>query len=124
MRNSTFPLSNQVVPVSGTYNFSEEDAIASIQADWVGGAIILPGPGSGHDTPNNGDTYTIMDGQNTLDLKGKTVTIVGGGFQFLSGGTMVFETTLTSLTETTNGAIQKSCLQFVFDAFAKVWLVC
>ena len=124
MRNSTIPATNQVVPISGNYIFSEEDAVASIQATWAGGAVLLPGPDAGHNAPNNGDTYVIQDGQNSLVNTGHPLTIVGGGYPFLSGGVMVMQTTLTSLVDTTNGPIQKSCLQFTFDAAARVWLVC
>jgi hypothetical protein len=124
MRNSTIPVTNQVVPISATYLFSEEDAIASIQANWAGGSVVLPGPGSGHNTPNNGDTYVIQDGQNTLLTSGKPLVVNGGGYKFLSGGGLVLQTTLTAIVATTNGSIQKSCIQFTFDAAAGIWLVC
>ena len=123
MRNSTIPATNQVVPITGSYVFSEEDAIASIQATWGGGTVTLPGPGSSHNPPNNGDTYVLQDGQNAL-LSGKPVTVNGGGYKFLSGGVLVTQTTLTSIVATTNGSIQKSCIQFTFDAAAGIWLVC
>jgi hypothetical protein len=124
MRNSTIPVLNQVVPISGSYAFSEEDSIASIQASWGGGTVTLPGPGSGHNTPNNGDTYTLFDGQNALLKSGNPVTVNGGGYRFLSGGGLVTQTTLTIIVATTTGSIQQSCLQFVFDAAASIWLVC
>jgi hypothetical protein len=124
MRNNTIPVINLVVPISGSYTFSEEDGVASIQATWGGGTVTLPGPGSGHNTPNNGDTYVIQDGQNTLLSSGKPLTINGGGFKYLSGGTLVTQTTLTTIVASTNGAIQQSCIQFTFDAAAGIWLVC
>lgn len=132
MRNNPIGFTNNVVPVTGNYTFSEEDAIASIQTGWVtGSTITLPGPGSGHNPPNDGDTYTIADPQNQLNAGAKTLVINGGGYKFLAEvsdtielvtsqtfGSLIF----TAATASSNNAL-KSGVSFTFDAQSQVWIV-
>jgi hypothetical protein len=122
MRFATGPQTNLVVPITGNYTFSEEDAYASIQAAWGGGTVTLPGPTNGRQ-PSNGDTYGILDPQNKVGAT-LTLTVHGGGYSFLSGGVLVSQTSLNTLVSSTNGAIQKNCLVFIFDAVAQTWGLC
>jgi hypothetical protein len=132
MRNSTIGYTNAVVPVTGNYTFSEEDAIASIQAGFVSGSTItLPGPSSGHNPPNNGDTYVIADPQNQLNAGAKTVTVNGGGYEFLGevGGVVGLHSSASfgsllfvASTASGNNAL-KTGVAFTFDATAEVWIV-
>jgi hypothetical protein len=132
MRNSTIGFVNAVVPITGNYTFSEEDGIGSLQAGFVSGSTVtLPGPGSGHNAPNNGDTYVIADPQNVLNAGAKTLVVNGGGYKFLavqgavtggyasaSFGSLIFE----GQVESTNAPV-KCAIAFTFDGNQNVWIV-
>jgi energy-converting hydrogenase Eha subunit A len=131
MRGYKIALPTKVQPVTGSYTFGEESAVASIQAGWVSGSTItLPGPSSGHNPPNNGDTYAIADPQNVLALGTETLIINGGGYEFLAdvGGVIglhasaTFGSLLFGVVGEGNAAL-KAGLVFVFDATAGIWIV-
>jgi hypothetical protein len=127
VKNNPTGFTNQIVPIVGNYTFSPEDGGGSIQANFAGGAVTLPGPVS---TPNNlpqgGDTYLVLDPQLIIGNNGKSLTINGGGYKFPAGGVgLVTQFTLTlPLTVVNTQGVNKSCLTFIFDGTALVWAVC
>jgi hypothetical protein len=113
--------------ITGEYVINEDDDYVALAPDWVSSACLLPGPGSGHPAPNNGDQYTVADPTNRLGASGGggpggPLTIVGGGYEFLANGTLTSQVTLNTLLASTEGAT--SCaLKFTFCAALQVWII-
>jgi hypothetical protein len=138
---STAPISNQVVPVVGSYSYGPNDSVASIQAGAVfpavnkGGLIIsLPGPQDAvpgatvtgianplNDLPSNGDFYSFSDPLGTIQPSSpgpeKLVTIWGGGYP-------LFDPYALTLRGYIVCDITFAGLEFTFDDNAQAWIVC
>lgn len=135
MKNNPTGYTNSVVQLTAaapSLTFSPEDAGCSIQANWTGGTVTLPGPLTGNPPggvqPSNGDKYYVADPRNVIVTGNKTLTINGGGFSFWSAGALVTQMTLAgaasggfSGVQTNTAAVQSLCLCFTFDG--GVWIV-
>jgi hypothetical protein len=130
MRSYVIALPQKVYPVTGNYTFGEETQTAAIEPGFASGSTIaLPGPSSGHNPPNNGDTYAIVDPQNVLSGGSATVTIFGGGYPLLAvvGGVLglhsgvSFGSLLFGLVGEGNNPLKEGII-FAFDGFANVWI--
>jgi hypothetical protein len=138
---STAPISNQVVPVFGSYVFGPNDTYASIQPGAVFGAvnkggliISLPGPqvavpGSpvtglvdkSNVLPSNGDYYAVSDPSGAILPASpgpeQLLTVWGGGYRLYDPFDQTLRTQITC-------DVTFAGLEFTFDDAAQMWIVC
>lgn len=138
---STAPVSNQVVPIFGSYVFGPNDTYASIQAAASfpavnkGGLIIsLPGPQDAvpgspvtgvfnalNVCPSNGDFYAIADPSGAIAPASPgpehLVTVWGGGYELYDPFALELRNQITCV-------VTFAGLEFAFDDKAQMWIVC
>lgn len=138
---STAPISNQVVPIFGSYVFGPNDSYASLQPGAVfpvvgnGGIIVsLPGPkvavpgspvtglsDANNVLPSNGDWYAVADPSGVLAPASPgpehLLTIWGGGYDLYDPFTLALRNQITC-------DVKFAGLEFTFDDAAQVWIVC
>lgn len=138
---STAPISNQIVPIFGSYVFGPNDSIVTIQAGATfppvnkGGLIVsLPGafdavPGSpvtGKRNPLNvlpsaGDFYQVADPLGVLAPASpgpeNLLTVWGGGYDLYDPFAQSFGALITCDVKFAN-------LKFTFDDVSQCWIVC
>jgi hypothetical protein len=125
-RQSTSGQPRNVAPITGNYDINEDDDYVTIGPGWLGGTITLPGPGSNHPSPNNGDQYTIADPAGLVTAP-HTLTINGGGFNFFAAGALVASAAYTNFISSGNNggetAMTNCAMKFTFEALRSIWIV-
>lgn len=109
--------------IKGSYDIGPNENYIAIAAGWVAGTVTLPGPDTDNDPPNDGDQYTIVDVTAAV-TSGETLTINGGGYKFLSAGSLVASATFDGLNSAAGETLPTAYgITFTFIADQQLWAV-